>query len=298
MQRILLLFTITMLSLLNSGNAQTLSNPGFEQMNDTLPADWTYGYGSSLSNSYTNSGNNAMAVWNWYYYATGWTINGYHPDLKDQQFNWALGGEPIDQKVAGLTGYYYFDTIGSGYGADTAYIAVLLKRYDTTAQKMDTVGFGEGFMLPYEMTNGLHQFDIDIIDLMPGTEPDSVAIFIASRNNDNACLVSGDGNCLYLYVDDLAFRTGPADTTTSITNVFEKQLFSMFPNPAVSQLSVMSSEAGSIRLLNMQGRLVFEEQLNTGRQQLDISTLAKGVYVVQVSTASGKQYHQKLLKNE
>lgn len=306
MKRIILLSLILLSLSISTLSAQVLNNPSFELLNDTIPNNWTLGEGSRVTTNYTNSGSNAISVWNWYYYAAGWVVNGSFPDSSPSQFRWQLAGEPIAEKVAGLTGYYYFDTINSGYGADTAYIAVLLKRYDTTAQKMDTVGFGEAFILPYELTGGagLQQFDLEITDLMPGVEPDSVAILIASRNNDNACMVAGDGNCLYLYVDDLAFRTtpldtsGPVDTTTSINTPIGKELISIYPNPAVSSVSILSTESGSIRLLDMQGRLLLDRPLVAGRSQLDISELVQGVYILEAVSDNNQIHRQRIVKSE
>lgn len=298
--RHVLLLLIVAISVLPA-KAQYLTNPDFETLNDTMPANWYLGVGGTqLTTNYVHSGSKALVAWTWYYYATGYAINGGDANGWASEYDWGRGGEPINEKAVSLTGYYYYDTVGTNLAHDTAYVGVMLKRYDTLANKVDTVGFGETYLFAYDMatTNGLQQFQVDIVDLMPNVDPDTVVVFIASRNGpNNTCIGDGDGNCMYLYVDDLELRT-VSDTTTGLNDIDVKQMLHVFPNPANSSVSVMSSEAGTVRLVDMQGRVVLEEKIEAGRQQLDISDRTKGVYLLEVISDKGMVYRKKLLISE
>ena len=64
-----------------------------------------------------------------------------------------------------------------------------------------------------------------------------------------------------------------------------KDLFTVYPNPANEQITIslngLEGEV-SVRIYDMQGRLVKQELLNDTRTQLNISDLSKGVYIISV----------------
>jgi hypothetical protein len=73
--------------------------------------------------------------------------------------------------------------------------------------------------------------------------------------------------------------------------------FKLFPNPANQLLYVNSSELPSnIVIQNMQGETLFQIKPETTSSQLDISNLAQGLYLVEITTEKSK-FCQKLIIN-
>lgn len=286
---VLILFTL----MIQPAWAQTeVPNGDFEVLNDTLPQGWdTQDFGSGLSDAYSYTGTYSIAVWNWYYYAKGWTVNGTVPAGSVGGL-WSYGdaGTPIDIKPIRLTGYYLYDTTNNGGALDTAYVAVLLKRYDTTWNKVDTVGFGETYLLSTAMQGGMQPFEVVINDLMPGVEPDSAAVYLQSSLN-GFCNTATSGNCLYLYADKLAFETTTG--TEDITGWFRQ--IKTYPNPAQDQLIVESAVNATLRIYSLDGKLLQQQNLNAGNLNMDISSLALGMYLLEFSQNGEVLQREKLL---
>ena len=64
-----------------------------------------------------------------------------------------------------------------------------------------------------------------------------------------------------------------------------------YPNPVKSELTVELTQAGPVRLYDLQGRLVLDRVLDAGRQELSLDALQAGTYVLQ---ACG--FHQTVIK--
>jgi hypothetical protein len=58
--------------------------------------------------------------------------------------------------------------------------------------------------------------------------------------------------------------------------------FKPYPNPAMEAFTVKAEEGSVIRLLDMQGNLVSQWDSNGEARSLDVSHLARGVYIIQV----------------
>jgi len=61
----------------------------------------------------------------------------------------------------------------------------------------------------------------------------------------------------------------------------------MFPNPANDVLTIRSEQAGTVVILDLQGRIVAEMNVVQGTTTLPIGTLAQGSYLVRLSGATG-----------
>lgn len=70
--------------------------------------------------------------------------------------------------------------------------------------------------------------------------------------------------------------------------------FSMFPNPAIGQTQISLSNNATVQIVDIQGRIWFNEYVNEGTHTLDLSDLEAGVYLILVS-ADGKTEQQKLV---
>ncbi len=72
---------------------------------------------------------------------------------------------------------------------------------------------------------------------------------------------------------------------------------SVFPNPTSNQLTIITSKNSNpikAELIDIQGKAVFSNELNNNsnlvnQHVLDVSALAKGVYILNLSNLEGKQ---------
>jgi len=265
-------------------------NGDFEDLKDTLAADWYTGdFGAGLKTSYVQSGTYALAVWNWYYYGKGYVVNG---ETQGSQFGQMPGsGTPSTQKALRLTGYYYYDTTGTDTNNDSALITVSYRLWDATNSKYDTVAFGITHLLPTAGSSPV-AFSMPIIDLSPGVDPDTVLIYIQSSLN-GFCDANGGGNCLYLYVDDLKL-----ENTTGVVDVMGQfSQLQLYPNPTNDIVTIKAaSDNTDCRLYGVTGALVHNATLMQGNNHIDVSAYPAGIYVVEIREQGKVLGRKKLVK--
>jgi hypothetical protein len=74
-------------------------------------------------------------------------------------------------------------------------------------------------------------------------------------------------------------------------------LIKVYPNPALLRIYVHIPEKQNfkIRILNMIGECVIQKELRSSMNEIDISSLAKGIYIIQLINAN-RTFKQKLIK--
>ena len=154
-----------------STNAQTLANPNFESWattasyyTDTLPSNWWPFYCNTVKQT-TDSyqGTYATKIQGWFAcgIAPGVLVNGQAPvDYGD----FIQSGTPFTTKPTSIAGYYKYNDQGTG---DSAEVTIVLKRYNTTLMKRDTIAYSTK-TLP--ATSSYALFTLNIADLMPGED--------------------------------------------------------------------------------------------------------------------------------
>ncbi|MGD0709966.1 MAG: LamG-like jellyroll fold domain-containing protein, partial [Bacteroidales bacterium] len=56
----------------------------------------------------------------------------------------------------------------------------------------------------------------------------------------------------------------------------------LYPNPAFNNLTIECQQKSTIEILNIQGQTILQQQLQQGKTDIDISSLAKGVYILRL----------------
>ncbi len=83
--------------------------------------------------------------------------------------------------------------------------------------------------------------------------------------------------------------------TTAVKNVLDGGSFHIYPNPVMDAFKIDGFEGSAkLTLLDLNGRLLLQQQLNTN-EIVNISSLTKGMYIVKLITESGT-FEQKMLK--
>ncbi len=95
-----------------------------------------------------------------------------------------------------------------------------------------------------------------------------------------------------MLISGTLFPTGIDDNNLSVTlNV------KFYPNPVVGEIVVdyAGMDEAKMLLYNIVGECVFQKELNNGINNIDISYLPKGIYMIKISAAKGSILH-KLIK--
>ena len=81
---------------------------------------------------------------------------------------------------------------------------------------------------------------------------------------------------------------------SSSANDFEKKLFNIYPNPTTDVLNITSTSTDNITgiiIYDITGKMLHEQAFETSnnQQQIDVSQLAKGIYMIEISTSKNTQ---------
>lgn len=226
-----------------------------------------------------HTGEYAVSVWNWYSHVAGRMVTSTYPYAL---FEFERAGVPIGYKPARLTGYYRYELRSNGGKSDSGLINILLKRYNASRGMSDTVGLAEKRLGPAGVYT---PFTVEISDLAPGVDPDSIVIVVAS-SVDAVC---EEATCCYLSLDDLALTTA-SGVSYDADRLFEA--VEVYPNPvrSLARIEWESSSTRPHRLLiySLDGRLVRSIDGLTGSSAtIDRSGLAAGEYLFEVRDESG-----------
>ncbi|MCF8357352.1 MAG: T9SS type A sorting domain-containing protein [Prolixibacteraceae bacterium] len=99
---------------------------------------------------------------------------------------------------------------------------------------------------------------------------------------------------MYAIVDKHIFRKSLMEYPLSIDRHALKDPLFLFPNPASEMIYVNSPWVRSVEIINLQGQTVME--LNNNINEVDISALKKGVYIIRLHFINGEADMQKMVK--
>jgi hypothetical protein len=72
--------------------------------------------------------------------------------------------------------------------------------------------------------------------------------------------------------------------TSGITKIRANTSISVYPNPAKNYLTFETLQKSTIEILNLQGQTILQRQLQQGSTNIDISGLAKGLYILRLNS--------------
>jgi len=263
----------------NYAASQTIFNPGFEDwdvtMGDTVQQNWSTSGNGAGQSSDSYSGGFAAVVWNWYSYAQGILVNGNDQSM----FNIIQAGTPVSGKPTKLSGFYKYEDVT--VPGDSAQVIVILKKYNTTLNQIDTVGYAEKLL---GSASSYTPFQVDITDMQPGIMPDSIVIAFYSSVGA-FCQV--DPNCSYLFIDDLAL-----DIQTGIIDIDELfRPIKIYPNPFSTSTTLefenKNDEKQILTIYNSTGALVRKiDNITNGSVRIERENLKSGLYFFQLTNTT------------
>lgn len=250
---------------------------------DTLPDGWTVDSGWSTvigksSNAY--SGNYSFAINTWYSYAPGILMNGMLPSSSSIFFDWIKAGMPTSGKSAQLKGFYmYTDTVWG----DSAVVKVALKKWNQSLSKPDTVAFGIK-KLPF--ASAWTQFTVDLTDLMPGINPDSVVVYFMTYDYLAGTQPICAGNeCRYLYIDELSL-----EGTLGVKEEVSAPMFSCVYAEKTLKVKNNIGKESVLQIFAADGKLVVSRNIAVGETELNMQQLETGLYFVSFAGHPGNAF--------
>lgn len=186
---------------------------------------------------------------------------------------------------------------GGGYVPCQAYFVIYPP--DTNNTNNNPNGGLPGYYWGYNLSSGNYGSDIlwDFGDGATSTDPYPVHTY-ANPGTYIVCLTVGVAgtNCYDTYCDSsfYVFKTEGQPMSqlsilspTGINETIASAALRVFPNPAVAELNWAAvNRVEQIRIFNTNGQKVLDAANHTGK--LSISTLAPGIYFIQLANPSGK----------
>jgi len=236
---------------------------------DTLPLNWTVTQFGGATSSQAVSGSKAAVVWNWYYYGKGILVNG-----KGDITSGKKTGTPINFKPTALVGQYRYVAGSTQTLNDSALAYVHLLKFNPQTKNRDTLGGG---LLKLANSPVYQSFQLPIIYSTTGM-PDTVVVrFISSEKGfcDNA----SDGNCLYLYIDDLKL----INPSVGIEQQLDMKTEALFPTIAHEKINLNTHffESSPIYIYSSQGKLLRSVSFDKAQIiTIPVDDLTPGLYFV------------------
>ena len=185
----------------------------------------------------------------------------------------ALIGKPCaDCRPSHFKGYYKFEPVNG----DSCSAVILLSKWNSTAKKRDTIGYGK--MVQHNAVSTYTQFDIPVTYTGTGVV-DSISMLVVSSAGFNVINFIGSvgqvGNTMY--VDDLTL-----DYPSGIQQVLMPEVgVNVYPNPASDIMHIdLSKEVknSSFEVFNTAGKLVGSYGMSQKTNAIPVYSLVNGAY--------------------
>jgi uncharacterized delta-60 repeat protein len=116
-------------------------------------------------------------------------------------------------------------------------------------------------------------------------------------STDNSTIFIGDNEISVNGVRKSLLRiTIPADVTSGRMAATRESLLTAFPNPAAHSFSVDTEKEAQVSVYNMNGMLLINTTVKTAEQQIDVTDLKPGRYVIK-TIVDGETHVQHLVKD-
>lgn len=123
---------------------------------------------------------------------------------------------------------------------------------------------------------------------------------VSAGSFDPSSAGAGTHTITYTYTDVNGCSATATDSVTVSTcvGIDEKgnNTFSFFPNPATGSFWFNSAGNGTLELLNLNGQVVQSQQVRSAHEEINVSTLAAGVYMVKFTSEKGVSTAQLIIQ--
>ena len=186
--------------------------------------------------------------------------------------NAALGRTCPGCRPLNLSGWYKYQPVNG----DSATAVILLSKWNTTAHKRDTIGYGK--LVQKEVVSSYTQFIVPV-NYRNSDSPDSLTVLAISSGAFNVInFMHSQGQVgSTMYVDDLTieYPAGIQQNLMSDVNV------SVYPNPASDQVTLTLSERiekGFVEVFSLDGKQIGTYGINGLNAIIPVYSFTNGTY--------------------
>jgi hypothetical protein len=194
----------------------------------------------------------------------------------------------INFNPVSLTGYYkYSDNHLTGdRSKDTAYIRVLLTKWNPVASSTDTVG--EGY-IEFGPAASYTAFSCSVHYSSQSTADSLLLEISPSKFRDVPTYCVSHGYCSFFSLDNLELKGKGGSAVT----------YTLIPNPTANRIHVAlpAGQKGYATIFNSAGQLILKQPVSPGSNSFDIRYLSAGLYMLQIVTSDNNKSIHKFLKN-
>ena len=174
-----------------------------------------------------------------------------------------------------LNGDGFAKKFGGKSGDEADYFRVIIRGYLRNIKTSDSVIF---YLADYRNADNSKDYilkDWAYADLSKFSYVDSISFKLESTDVGQF----GMNTPAFFCIDNFEY-----DVKTSINEVANQNIFSIYPNPSSSTINIDYNEHFStIRIIDIQGKVVLQSKQKT----IDINSLENGIYVIQIETENG-----------
>ncbi len=93
-----------------------------------------------------------------------------------------------------------------------------------------------------------------------------------------------NGMVFFTSHDGYVYAIGTWNTTGIVHNITNNNEIKIFPNPATDNIKIIIYQKATIEISNIQGQTILRKPIPQGKTDIDISGLAKGVYILRLNS--------------
>jgi len=233
-------------------------------------ASSTLNFGNtSLINSHPGTGDWFIAK----YDSTGNQVSAHSAEGNGNEFDWRAVTCDAEGNVYATAEYssdvLTFDSISSIGNA--GYLDIFIVKYNSSGDLVWVTSIGSD---SNDEPLGIAVSAVDNVYVAGGFDNDLIF--------DNTTLINKGG--LDFFIAKLA------NSNVGINEIANEKAITVYPNPSSDKITVSfsSNEKGELQILNLSGQLIFYKEINSMREEIDVSKLPAGVYLITATNATRK----------
>lgn len=125
-----------------------------------------------------------------------------------------------------------------------------------------------------------------------GKDEQRILVLLGGPANNPKWLVHRDTMLLSIPAPNTVYRFTPITTSVAAQNQTASNII-IYPNPAVNTFEIKTDlKLALIEVYNLNGQLLKQTNVMPDENKVDISALAKGIYLVKIYTATGNYFNK------
>ncbi len=141
-----------------------------------------------------------------------------------------------------------------------------------------------GYIIPgdFNPPSNTYDYSVDI-------SIDNVSV--TSNNFNTVTFVTEDASSACDFIDQINNNENDTDGNKRVIRDYEKTT-SVYPNPVSIDLNLNLSEHKQVKLIDLNGKIIFNENIEAGTHKVPVDHLQTGMYILQISNGLQVETHK------